>query len=83
MAPETELQSFRYVGIHFQFDNSFTFVLFPEPFGYVISRIFVATWNVGGKSPNFDLNLQDFFLVEGSADIYVLGYENPNFSLVV
>ncbi|QCD84717.1 phosphatidylinositol-bisphosphatase [Vigna unguiculata] len=38
-------------------------------------RIFVATWNVGGKSPNFDLNLQDFFLVEGSADIYVLGFQ--------
>ncbi|MCI10026.1 type I inositol 145-trisphosphate 5-phosphatase CVP2-like, partial [Trifolium medium] len=36
-------------------------------------RVFVATWNVGGKSPNFDLNLQDFLLVEGSADIYVLG----------
>ncbi|XP_047163931.1 type I inositol polyphosphate 5-phosphatase 5 [Vigna umbellata] len=38
-------------------------------------RIFVATWNVGGKSPNLDLNLQDFFLVEGSADIYVLGFQ--------
>ncbi|XP_045823108.1 type I inositol polyphosphate 5-phosphatase 5 isoform X1 [Trifolium pratense] len=38
-------------------------------------RIFVATWNVGGKSPNFDLNLQDFLLVEGSADIYVLGFQ--------
>ncbi|KAK7369373.1 hypothetical protein VNO80_11410 [Phaseolus coccineus] len=38
-------------------------------------RIFVATWNVGGKSPNYDLNLQDFFLVEGSADIYVLGFQ--------
>ncbi|KAJ1412847.1 Inositol polyphosphate-related phosphatase [Sesbania bispinosa] len=38
-------------------------------------RIFVATWNVGGKSPSFDLNLQDFLLVEGSADIYVLGFQ--------
>ncbi|WJX47602.1 Type I inositol polyphosphate 5-phosphatase 5 [Trifolium repens] len=38
-------------------------------------RVFVATWNVGGKSPNFDLNLQDFLLVEGSADIYVLGFQ--------
>ncbi|KAE9602827.1 putative phosphoric monoester hydrolase [Lupinus albus] len=38
-------------------------------------RIFVATWNVGGKSPNYDLNLQDFLLVEGSADIYVLGFQ--------
>ncbi|XP_057422098.1 type I inositol polyphosphate 5-phosphatase 5 [Lotus japonicus] len=38
-------------------------------------RIFVATWNVGGKSPSYDLNLQDFLLVEGSADIYVLGFQ--------
>ncbi|KAI4317241.1 hypothetical protein L6164_025130 [Bauhinia variegata] len=38
-------------------------------------RIFVATWNVGGKSPNYDLNLEDFLLVEGSADIYVLGFQ--------
>ncbi|MED6122552.1 Type I inositol polyphosphate 5-phosphatase 5 [Stylosanthes scabra] len=38
-------------------------------------RIFVATWNVGGKSPNYDLNLQDFLLVEGSADVYVLGFQ--------
>ncbi|MED6181446.1 hypothetical protein PIB30_019342 [Stylosanthes scabra] len=38
-------------------------------------RIFVATWNVGGKSPNYDLNLHDFLLVEGSADVYVLGFQ--------
>lgn len=38
-------------------------------------RIFVATWNVGGKSPNYDLNLQDFLLLEGSADIYILGFQ--------
>ncbi|KAK7318578.1 hypothetical protein RJT34_03281 [Clitoria ternatea] len=38
-------------------------------------RVFVATWNVGGKSPSYDLNLQDFLLVEGSADIYVLGFQ--------
>ncbi|RHN42953.1 putative phosphoric monoester hydrolase [Medicago truncatula] len=38
-------------------------------------RVFVGTWNVGGKSPSYDLNLQDFLLVEGSADIYVLGFQ--------
>ena len=38
-------------------------------------RVFVATWNVGGKSPSYDLSLQDFLLVEGSADIYVLGFQ--------
>ncbi|KAJ7956851.1 type I inositol polyphosphate 5-phosphatase 5 [Quillaja saponaria] len=38
-------------------------------------RVFVATWNVGGKTPNTGLNLEDFLLVEGSADIYVLGFQ--------
>ncbi|KAE8706945.1 Type I inositol 1,4,5-trisphosphate 5-phosphatase CVP2 [Hibiscus syriacus] len=38
-------------------------------------RIFVATWNVGGKTPNSDMNLEDFFLREGSADIYVCGFQ--------
>jgi len=38
-------------------------------------RISVATWNVGGKAPNPDLNLEDFLQVEGSADIYVCGYD--------
>ena len=34
----------------------------------------MATWNVGGKTPNNRLNLQDFLQVEESPDIYVLGY---------
>ncbi|CAN6478112.1 unnamed protein product [Victoria cruziana] len=38
-------------------------------------RIFVATWNVGGKSPHSGLNLEDFLQVEGSSDIYVLGFQ--------
>ncbi|KAK9038581.1 hypothetical protein V6N11_023440 [Hibiscus sabdariffa] len=38
-------------------------------------RIFVATWNVGGKAPNLDMNLEDFFLTEESADIYVCGFQ--------
>ncbi|CAA3008403.1 type I inositol polyphosphate 5-phosphatase 5 [Olea europaea subsp. europaea] len=38
-------------------------------------RVFVATWNVGGKSPNHGLNLEDFLQVEGSSDIYVLGFQ--------
>lgn len=36
-------------------------------------RIFVATWNVGGRTPNSDMNLEDFLLMEHSADIYVCG----------
>ncbi|KAF3441034.1 hypothetical protein FNV43_RR19320 [Rhamnella rubrinervis] len=38
-------------------------------------RMFVGTWNVGGKTPNNGLNLEDFLKVEGSSDIYVLGFQ--------
>ncbi|KAJ4715685.1 Type I inositol polyphosphate 5-phosphatase 5 [Melia azedarach] len=38
-------------------------------------RIFVATWNVGGKAPSNTLNLEDFLQVEGCADIYVCGFQ--------
>ncbi|CAM8904916.1 unnamed protein product [Rhodiola kirilowii] len=38
-------------------------------------RIFVATWNVGGKAPTTELNLEDFLLADGSSDIYVIGFQ--------
>ncbi|CAH8313186.1 unnamed protein product [Eruca vesicaria subsp. sativa] len=38
-------------------------------------RVFVATWNVGGRTPNNDLNLEDFLLLEGTADIYICGFQ--------
>ncbi|GMN33702.1 hypothetical protein TIFTF001_004288 [Ficus carica] len=38
-------------------------------------RVFVATWNVGGKTPRNGLNLEDFLQVEGSSEIYVLGFQ--------
>ncbi|CAL5046892.1 unnamed protein product [Urochloa decumbens] len=38
-------------------------------------QMFVGTWNVGGKTPNNRLNLQDFLQVEESPDIYVLGFQ--------
>ncbi|XP_077248909.1 type I inositol polyphosphate 5-phosphatase 10-like isoform X2 [Tasmannia lanceolata] len=38
-------------------------------------RIFVATWNVGGKPPHNQLNLGDFLNVEDRSDIYVLGFQ--------
>ncbi|XP_010658880.1 type I inositol polyphosphate 5-phosphatase 10 isoform X2 [Vitis vinifera] len=38
-------------------------------------RVFVATWNVGGKSPHSGLNLDDFLHVHDQADIYVLGFQ--------
>ncbi|XP_042513980.1 type I inositol polyphosphate 5-phosphatase 10-like [Macadamia integrifolia] len=38
-------------------------------------RVFVATWNAGGKCPHSDLNLGDFLQVEDPSDIYVLGFQ--------
>ncbi|XP_042482154.1 type IV inositol polyphosphate 5-phosphatase 7-like isoform X1 [Macadamia integrifolia] len=38
-------------------------------------RIFVATWNVGGKSPPSYLNLEDWLHTSLPADIYVIGFQ--------
>ncbi|PIA53015.1 hypothetical protein AQUCO_01000702v1 [Aquilegia coerulea] len=38
-------------------------------------RMFVGTWNVGGKSPHEDLNLRDWLRTPALADIYVLGFQ--------
>ncbi|OVA20435.1 hypothetical protein BVC80_1209g20 [Macleaya cordata] len=38
-------------------------------------RVFVATWNVGGKTPHSGLKLDDFLQVEHQSDIYVLGFQ--------
>uniref|UniRef100_A0A803KSM0 Inositol polyphosphate-related phosphatase domain-containing protein n=1 Tax=Chenopodium quinoa TaxID=63459 RepID=A0A803KSM0_CHEQI len=38
-------------------------------------RIFVGTWNVGGRAPNNELSLDDFLQVESSSDIYVVGFQ--------
>ncbi|XXG77060.1 hypothetical protein AAC387_Pa08g1294 [Persea americana] len=38
-------------------------------------RIFVATWNVGGKSPPSYLNLEEWLHASPPADIYVLGFQ--------
>ncbi|KAM1169335.1 hypothetical protein ACFX13_031842 [Malus domestica] len=38
-------------------------------------RIFVATWNVAGKSPPSCLNLEDWLHTSLPADIYVLGFQ--------
>ncbi|KAK1619884.1 hypothetical protein QYE76_025401 [Lolium multiflorum] len=38
-------------------------------------RVFVGTWNVGGKPPNSSLNVEDFLQIEGLPDIYVLGFQ--------
>ncbi|CAL4953962.1 unnamed protein product [Urochloa decumbens] len=38
-------------------------------------RIFVSTWNVGGKTPTAALNLDEFLPPDDNSDIYVLGFQ--------
>uniref|UniRef100_A0A1D1Y9G1 Type I inositol 1,4,5-trisphosphate 5-phosphatase CVP2 n=1 Tax=Anthurium amnicola TaxID=1678845 RepID=A0A1D1Y9G1_9ARAE len=38
-------------------------------------RIFVSTWNVGGKSPPSHLNLEGWLQTSPPVDIYVLGFQ--------
>ncbi|KAH6826085.1 DNAse I-like superfamily protein [Perilla frutescens var. hirtella] len=38
-------------------------------------RIFVATWNVAGKSPPSYLNLEEWLHTSPPADVYVLGFQ--------
>lgn len=45
--------------------------------------VFVATWNVGGKSPSSNLSLDDWLHSAPPADIYVLGYEFQDLSLCI
>ncbi|XP_047313376.1 type IV inositol polyphosphate 5-phosphatase 7-like isoform X2 [Impatiens glandulifera] len=37
--------------------------------------VFVATWNLGGRSPSSNMNLDDFIHSAPPADIYVLGFQ--------
>ncbi|KVI08484.1 hypothetical protein Ccrd_013146 [Cynara cardunculus var. scolymus] len=37
--------------------------------------VFTATWNVGGKSPTSDLNLDNLLQVHCQSDIYILGFQ--------
>lgn len=39
----------------------------------VFFRMFVGTWNVGGKSPQEGLNLREWLRSPAPSDIYVLG----------
>ncbi|URE30894.1 endonuclease exonuclease phosphatase family domain containing protein [Musa troglodytarum] len=56
--------------------SSFSVVFIDLIFSLSAScSIFVATWNVGGKPPGDDLDLESFLQVEGSHDIYVVGFQ--------
>ncbi|KAJ3673593.1 hypothetical protein LUZ60_005585 [Juncus effusus] len=38
-------------------------------------RIFVATWNVGGKTPSNNMNIEEWLHSSPPSDIYVLGFQ--------
>ncbi|XP_071707588.1 type I inositol polyphosphate 5-phosphatase 10 isoform X2 [Rutidosis leptorrhynchoides] len=38
-------------------------------------RVFTATWNVAGKSPSSDLNLDNLLQIHCQSDIYILGFQ--------
>ncbi|CAN0919645.1 Type I inositol polyphosphate 5-phosphatase 5 [Linum grandiflorum] len=38
-------------------------------------RIYVATWNVGGRTPDASMNLEDFLQVHESPDLYICGFQ--------
>jgi hypothetical protein len=59
-----------FVAITMKFKN---FILFSYLFYSFEYRIFVATWNVAGKSPPSYLSLEDWLHISPPADIYVLG----------
>lgn len=40
---------------------------------YLSLRVCVGTWNVGGKLPPDDLDIDDWVSINEPADIYVLG----------
>jgi hypothetical protein len=40
---------------------------------FMSSRVCAATWNVGGKLPPDDLDIDEWLGVNEPADIYVLG----------
>ncbi|KAL1545909.1 phosphoinositide 5-phosphatase [Salvia divinorum] len=47
----------------------------PPPIPNSNLRMFVGTWNVGGKSPDDQPNLKDWLRTKEPADIYVLGFQ--------
>lgn len=59
--------------------RNLSFSDFPSPMTNILDtdsyRVFVATWNVGGKTPHSGMNLDEFLQVEYQADIYVLGFQ--------
>ena len=49
-------------------------LFFPLIFGSMIfCRVTVATWNVAGRIPNEDLEINDWLCTDDPGDIYIIG----------
>ena len=58
---------------HFVLNSLSLFAPFFFSLSVYVDRIFVATWNVAGKSPPNHLSLDDWLPSSTPADVYVLG----------
>lgn len=59
----------------FSLDISKQFQICIDVIALLNVRVFVGTWNVGGRAPHEGLNLNDWLLSTPSpADLYVLGF---------
>ncbi|XP_047946466.1 type IV inositol polyphosphate 5-phosphatase 6-like isoform X3 [Salvia hispanica] len=47
----------------------------PQVLNIQNHSVFVSTWNVGGKAPRSNMNLDDWLHSSPSADVYVLGFQ--------
>ena len=43
----------------------------------VAARVMTGTWNVAGRAPSDDLDLDEWLCTQEPADLYVLGYVPP------
>lgn len=81
-----DVQNYRYIfALKFSYDM---FCCFWDVvlIGFLLwfeGSIFVTTWNVAGKSPPSNLNLDDLLHAAPPADIYVLGYDSFSFLFIL
>lgn len=69
-----DVHNYRYAATLISHFNRFCCVQFLTSASlFSVSSIFTATWNVAGRSPPSNLNLDDLLHASPPADIYVLG----------
>lgn len=40
---------------------------------YVVCRVTIGTWNVAGRVPNDDLDIEDWLCTQEPSDVYIIG----------